>query len=91
MNEISERNPRFLIWVSELYNNFCRFAWSRTIPAVGKAQKQQPASSALGWGGIRPRNRVTPESGIPEFHSGRIKSTRITKPSILFADSGLYI
>ncbi|MGA8616969.1 MAG: hypothetical protein WB660_00400, partial [Candidatus Sulfotelmatobacter sp.] len=30
MNEISERNPRFLIWVSELYNNFCRFAWSRT-------------------------------------------------------------
>ena len=52
MNEISERNPRFLIWVSELYNNFRRFAWSRTIPAVGKAQKQQPASSALGWGGI---------------------------------------
>jgi hypothetical protein len=77
MNEIGERNPRFLIWVSELYKNFCRSAWSRTIPAVGKAQKHADKFSALCWGGIRPRDRVIPESGIPEFYSGRIKEVAI--------------
>jgi hypothetical protein len=47
MNEISERNPRFLIGVSGLYNNFCRFACSRTIPAVGKARKHADKFSAV--------------------------------------------
>ncbi|MGA7928733.1 MAG: hypothetical protein WCA20_22405, partial [Candidatus Sulfotelmatobacter sp.] len=42
-------------------------------PCCGKALEHADSFLFWCWGGIRPRNRVMPESGIPEFDTGRIK------------------
>ena len=61
--------------------------WSVSLeshnPCCGKALEHADSFLFWCWGGIRPRNRVMPESGIPEFDSGRINSLDMPSPGLL--------